>query len=325
MSMSREDRVPAIDLGRVHVVGHDLQRPESVLAASDGSLYASHRGAGITCVRPDGRQVLIGRPGMTANGHEIIPNGIAAMPDGGFLLANIGEGGGVWRLGRDGDLTPHLMEVDGRFLAAANFVMRDERGRIWITVSTVSRPRFSAYSPKVANGLIIVQDDLGARIVADDICFANECRIGPSGEDLYVSETFGRSVTRFRLSAKGDLSRKEAFCRFGSGDFPDGCRFDRAGSLWLTCVVSNRVYRISPAGRPRLVLEDCDDAHVQWVETALAAGKMNREHFYKVGGRVLANVASIDFSSDGARAYLGSLCGRGIAVFEVDPDLRNAQ
>ncbi len=214
------------------------------------------------------------------------------------------------------------MEVDGQFLAAANFVERDAAGRTWITVSTVSQPRFLAYTPNVADGLVILVDDRGARIVADDICFANECRVGPSGRDFYVSETFGRCVTRHQLSEKGELSGKEAFCRFGYGDFPDGCRFDAAGHLWLTCVVANRVYRISPTGKARLVLEDCDDAHVKWVETALGEGRMSREHFYQVGGRMLGNVASIAFSPAGARAYLGSLAAEGIGAFEIVPELR---
>ncbi len=196
MTTSGEPNVPVIGLDAVSFVGVGLQRPESVQVAPDGSLYASHRGAGVTQICRDGTQVLIGRKGMTANGHELVPNGIAALPDGSFLIANIGEGGGVWRLERDGRLTPYLMEVDGQFLAAANFVERDAAGRTWITVSTVSQPRFLAYTPNVADGLVILVDDRGARIVADDICFANECRVGPSGRDFYVSETFGRCVTR---------------------------------------------------------------------------------------------------------------------------------
>jgi sugar lactone lactonase YvrE len=259
---------------------------------------------------------------MTANGAELIPNGIAPLPDGGFLVANIGEGGGVWRLSPEGDLTPHLMEVDGVFLAAANFVMVDGQGRTWITVSTVSQPRFKAYTDRVADGLVIVEDQAGARIVADDICFANECRIGPSGADLYVSETFGRRVARYDLAVDGTLSNKDVFSQFGRGDFPDGCRFDAAGHLWLTCIVSNRVYRIAPDGHARLVLEDLDPDHVDWVEDALAEGRMGREHFYRAGGRILGNVASIDFSADGGRAHMGSLCGAGITTFDLISELR---
>ncbi len=313
---------PAIALDRVSVVGLDLNRPESVHLGADGDLYVSHRGAGVSRVGTDGRRRLHGHEGMTANGHELIPNGIAPQADGSFLIANIGEGGGVWHLSPQGVLTPHLMEVDGVFLSAANFVAVDARGRIWITVSTVSQPRFKAYTDRVSDGLVIVQDEAGARIVADDLCFANECRIGPAGRDLYVSETFGRRVTRYDLADDGALSNKSVFCQFGRGDFPDGCRFDAAGHLWLTCIVSNRVYRIAPDGTARLVLEDLDPAHVEWVEQALTEGRMGREHFYKAGGRLLGNVASITFSADGGRAYMGSLCGTGITTFDLTSELR---
>lgn len=312
---------PALSLDRVSIIGTGLQRPESVHVQPDGSLFASCRDVGVVQLLADGTKRLIGQAGRQANGHELIPNGIACLPDGSFLLANIGEGGGVWQLSNEGELTPYLMEVDGQFLAAANFVMRDGQGRTWITVSTVSQPRFAAYTPDVADGLIIVQDDKGARIVADDVCFANECRIGPSGRDLYISETFGRRVTRYDLAADSGLSGASTFCAFGRGDFPDGCRFDAAGHLWLTCIVANRIYRISPGGQARLVLEDCDPAHVDWVEAAVGEGRMGREHFYKTGGEKLANVASIDFTSDGRQAYMGSLCGQGIATFELDPEL----
>jgi sugar lactone lactonase YvrE len=315
---------PAIPIQRVDFIGRDLHRPECVLALDDGSLIVSHRAGGVTRIEADGTQRLIGRPDLAANGHEIIPNGIALLPDGDVLIANIGEGGGVWRLTPRGELSPFLMEADGVFLAAANFVMRDHAGRVWITVSTVSQPRFRAYSADVADGLIVLVDDKGARILADDIAFANECRIGPDGQSLYISETFGRRVTRFRLGQDGTLSEREAFASFGRGDFPDGCRFDDAGHLWLTSIVGNRLYRIAPGGEPVLVLEDSTPEHIAWVEDALAAGRMGREHFYEAGGSRLGNVASIAFSPDGARAYCGSLCGTSIATFAIPDSLRGS-
>jgi sugar lactone lactonase YvrE len=311
--------IPATSIG---FVGRDLNRPECVLSLGDGSLLVSHRGGGAMRIGADGAQALIGRSGLLANGHEIVPNGIALLPDGDLLLANIGEGGGVWRLTPGGELLPFLMEADGVFLDAANFVMRDDLGRIWITVSTVAQPRFKAYSSDVADGLIVLVDDKGARVLADDIAFANECRIGPDGQSLYISETFGRRVTRYRLAADGTLSGRETFASFGRGDFPDGCRFDASGHLWLTCIVGNRIYRIAPSGEPTLVVEDSTPEHIAWVESAVAAGMMGRQHFYETGGSRLGNIASIAFSLDGGRAYCGSLCGTSIATFAIPDSLR---
>ncbi len=300
---------PRLNTSLLSPVGHDLHRPESIQVLKDGNLAVSHRSRGITIISPDGSQRNIGPENAEVNGYELIPNGIQTLPEGGFLLANIGEGGGVWHLSESGELTPFLLEAEGKALAAANFVMRGEDGRIWITVSTMSHPRFNAYSDDVADGMIVMVEGDKARILADDICFANECRISPDGKSLFIAETFSRRISRFDLAADGNLSNKETFAQFGHGDFPDGCRFDSKGYLWLTSIVSNRIWRIAPDGTKELILEDADPDHVEWVEKALKEKRMGREHFYEVGNTKLGNVASIIFSPDESVAWLGSLCG----------------
>ncbi|WOI58208.1 SMP-30/gluconolactonase/LRE family protein [Palleronia sp. LCG004] len=310
------DQTPRLDMDQVSRLGRGLYRPESVHVLSDDLLAASHRGRGVSLVHADGSVRILGPADPRPGGEELIPNGIAPLPDGGFLIANIGEGGGLWHLSPEGDLTPHLMEVDGVFLSATNFVMTDAAGRLFITVSTVSRPRFAAYTDKVADGLIIVVDDDGPRIIADDICFANECRLTPDGAGLVVAETFSRRITRFDFDGR-QLTNRTTVAQFGRGDFPDGIRYDRDGYLWVTCIVANRLWRVSPDGTVDLILEDCDPAHVDTVETALAEGRMGREHFYECGDSLLGNIASIDFSRDGETAYLGSLCGTSLLSFQT--------
>lgn len=300
---------PRLNINVLSPLGHDLNRPESIQVLNQGDLAVSHRARGITIISPDGSQKSIGPENATVNGYELIPNGIQVLPEGGFLLANIGEGGGVWHLSESGELSPFLLEAEGRKLAAANFVMREDNGRIWITVSTMSHPRFNAYSNDVADGMIVMVEGGKARILADDICFANECRVSPDGKSLVIAETFSRSISRFDLAADGSLSNKQNFAQFEYGDFPDGCRFDSKGFLWLTSIVSNRIWRIAPDGTKELIIEDADPAHVEWVEKALKEKRMGREHFYEVGKTKLGNVASIIFSTDESVAWLGSLCG----------------
>jgi sugar lactone lactonase YvrE len=309
--VSISNPTPRIPNNCIRRISHDLNRPESVNVLADGRLAVSHRGRGVSLISPQGTVTTLGPNPATAIGHELIPNGIAPQADGSFLIANIGNDGGIWRLTPDGALTPYLLEVDGTYLAAANFVMTDNQGRNWITVSTVSRPRFAAYSDQVSDGLLILADKNGARILADDICFANECRLTPDGAGLVITETFSRSVTRFDLTSDG-LANRRCFAEFGRGEFPDGIRYDSAGHLWVTCIVANRLWRIAPDGAAELILEDCDYDHVERVETALAEGRMGREHFYETGNSTLGNIASIDFSADETSAYLGSLCGTSI-------------
>lgn len=309
--------IPKLSYEDVSRHGADLKRPESIQVLKDGTLIFSHRGRGISRITTDETLATHGPDQALAAGHELIPNGIALQADGSTLIANIGEGGGIWRLTTEGALEPHLMEVDGVPLAAANFVMTDNLGRNWITVSTTRLPRFDAYSDKVADGLIVLQDENGARILADDICFANECRLTPDGTGLVITETFLRRVTQFDLGPEG-LSNRRTLIQFGRGDFPDGIRYDSHGNLWITCIVSNRLWRLSPQGKLILVLEDLDEQLVDRVETALAQGRMGREHFYDCGQSRLGNIASVDFSADERRAYLGSLCGTSILSIPID-------
>lgn len=303
-----------IDLSKVSEYGHDLNRPECVLCLASGDLFVSHKGAGVTHIAPDGRQHIIGHAN-DVGGHELVPNGIALLPDGSFLIANIGEAGGVWRLQRDGTIEPYLLEADGEPLAAANFVMNDERGRVWITVSTRKQPRYLAYSADVADGFVVLADERGARIVADGCVFTNELRLAADGRNVYVSETFARRISRFPVRTDGTLGSREEFATFGYGTFPDGIAFDEEDHLWVTSIVSNQLIRIAPNGRSDVLLEDSVAEHVDAVERALAEGRMGREHFYTIKSRRLRNIASVAFGGPDRRTvYLGSLMGTTLAM-----------
>jgi SMP-30/Gluconolactonase/LRE-like region len=315
--LTNKSYIPELSYADVSHHGSDLQRPESIHVFADGTLAFSHRGRGISRIENDGTLTTHGPDPAFAGGHELIPNGIAPQGDGSTLIANIGEGGGIWSLSPEDVLNPHLMEADGVPLAASNFVMTDDQGRNWITVSTTRLPRFDAYSDKVADGMIVLQDETGVRVLADDICFANECRLTPNNTGLVITETFSRRVTQFDIGPNG-LSNRRTLIQFGRGDFPDGIRYDSHGNLWITCIVSNRLWRLSPQGQLTLILEDLDEAFVDRVETALTEGRMGREHFYDCGQSRLGNIASIAFSADERRAYLGSLCGTSILSIPID-------
>ena len=314
-------KIDATDLG---FVGRDLKRSECVLCMPSGRLYVAHRGGGILRIEPDGGQRLLAWQ-LPADARDFIPNGFALLPDGTFLIANMGHDGGVWARRPGGAVEPYLMEADGEPLAKANFIFNDERGRVWITVTTRSDPLSKAMTglgqPECADGFVCMADGnvakgLGARIVADGFAFTNEARIDPSGAFLHVVETQGRRITRFRLSPSGDVSGRETFASFGHGTFADGIAFDAEGHLWVTSIVSNRLFRIAPDGATSLVFEDGNPGHVARVENALTDRSITRDHFYLKSGTRVQNIASIAFGGPDRRtAYLGSLAGDTIARF----------
>jgi sugar lactone lactonase YvrE len=307
-----------IETSQLSFVGRELKRPECVLCMPSGRLYSADR-SGIVRIEPDGSQALLTWQ-QPAEVRDFLPNGLALLPDGTILVANMGHDGGVWVRRPGGKVEPYVMEVDGERLAKANFVFNDEQGRIWITVTTRSDPLSKAMTglgqPELRDGFVCLVDGKGARIVADGFAFTNEARIDPSGQWLYVVETQGRRITRFRIGAEGALSGRETFASFGHGTFADGMAFDAEGHLWVTSIASNRLWRVASDGKASLVFEDGNPDHIAEVERALTEGSIKREHFYGKSGTRVQNIASIAFGGPDLRtAYLGSLSGDTIAVF----------
>ena len=310
-----------IEANQLGFAGHDLKRPECVLCMPSGRLYVAHRGGGILRLEPDGRQALL-KWQMPAGAHDFIPNGFTLLPDGTFLIANMGHDGGVWARRPGGQVQPYLMKVGGEKLAKANFVFNDEQGRIWITVTTRSDPLSKAMTglgqPELKDGFVCMVDGKGARILADGFAFTNEARIDPSGKRLYVVETQGRRITRFKLGASGELSGRETFTTFGHGTFADGMAFDAEDHLWVTSIVSNRLFRVAPDGGAELVFEDGNPELIAKVEKALSDGTITRDHFYIKSGARMQNIASIAFGGADLRtAYLGSLAGDTLPMFQA--------
>src|SRR5262245_47124207 len=111
--------VPAMSVAELEVVGSSLHRPECVLPMRSGDVLVPDWRGGVSVVRADGR-VQTWRAQETSI--DLRPNGIALTADGSFLIANLGDDGGVWRLDTAGRLTPFVLEVDGITLPPANFV-----------------------------------------------------------------------------------------------------------------------------------------------------------------------------------------------------------
>lgn len=290
-------------------LGAGLVRPECVLATKCGDLFTADWRGGVAHLQLDGTQSLYAGPGP--DGLALKPNGIALQRDGSFLVTHLGATeGGVFRLGRDGCVTPWLRTVDGEDLPPTNFVLLDADDSAWVTVSTRVQPRALGYRRSCCDGFIVRVDARGARVVADGLGYTNEVARHPSGRWLYVNETFARRLSRFSLQAGGDLGAKEVVCEFGPGTFPDGVAFDEEGNAWVTSIVSNRLIRVAPDGTQTLWLEDADGEHLAWVEAAFEAGQMDRPHLDGIRSRRLRNISSLAFAGPDRRTgVLGCLLG----------------
>src|SRR5690242_19591054 len=94
-----------LSLDDLQFTGHDLVRPECVLALRDGTLLTSDGRGGVTRIAPDGTQMRLGEVGGE-------PNGLALAPDGSIYIANIALGV-VHRLFPDGHVETFLGELNG--------------------------------------------------------------------------------------------------------------------------------------------------------------------------------------------------------------------
>ena len=302
---------PPIPLSALRHVGAGLRRPESILATARCELFVSDHLGGVREVDAPERRLAGAPPGF-------LPNGFAMTRGREFLVANLAGVGGVWRIDAAWQAHPFLMAVEGQALSTTNFVGLDDRGRTWISMSTRQLPREKAFNRHTRDGFIALVDEAGARIVADGIGFANECRVSPDGRWLYANETYRRRLTRWPISQGGGpvrLGRPETVFEFGDGDFPDGLAFDETGAAWVACIVSNRVLRIAH-GQRQVVLEDADPQLCAQAEARFADQGLDRAGVDAGGQRALRNVSSIAFGGPDLRTvYLGCLQGDRIASF----------
>ncbi|MDR3512744.1 MAG: SMP-30/gluconolactonase/LRE family protein [Caulobacteraceae bacterium] len=231
-------------------IGHDLSRPECVLAQPDGALWISDNRGGVTRRTPDGAQTILGAIQGT-------PNGLAMEASGALLVAEI-EHGGVHRLFADGRHEPILTSLSGERLGAVNFIHIDMKGAVWVTVSTRTLPRIEAINRPIADGYILKLESSGPRVVASGLCFPNELRIDELHQYAYLAESARGRIVRMRLLPDGGLGPPEAFgpAPLFEGAIVDGVAFDAAGGLWVTEVKRNGLYRITPDGRCQRLFED---------------------------------------------------------------------
>ncbi|MEX3011338.1 SMP-30/gluconolactonase/LRE family protein [Hoeflea sp. TYP-13] len=315
-----------VDPEDIRTVGHDLQRPECILAEPDGSLWSADARGGVVHISPDGSQKIITQSeqtGFADVGEEAkrfttgtLPNGLAFARNGDILISNFGTDR-LEIMKRTGETRVLHDTIDGAPIGKVNFVLRDSKDRIWLTVSTKIPNWMDAISPSIRDGYIALADKNGLRIVADGFAFTNEIRLDAREEWLYIVETTARRITRMRVAEDGSLSGRETFGPSDHGAFIDGIAFDAIGNLWGTHVMTDRVFAITREGDLQIILDD--DRGSQTGKALLRAFDEDRvtpDLQMACGGTIAPWMASITFGgSDLKNVYIGSLRGTTIPWF----------
>jgi gluconolactonase len=318
-----------IDKSALQWIGHDLQRPECILAEPDGTLWSADARGGVVKLNPDGTQQIVQQSRsefFSETGSEAsrylqgtLPNGLAFAKNGDFLISNFGTDC-LEHMSRDGKSRVLADSIDGRPVGKVNFVLRDSQDRIWITVSTRIKNWMHALRTDLPDGYIARYEDGAFRIVADGFHFTNEIRFDAKEEFLYVVQTTGGCIERLRVDDKGNLNGRETFgpSSLGKGAWPDGIAFDSYGNLWGTMVYSDKLFVLTPQGDLRVLLDEGDPQKVDALEQAFLRNQVTEDVLFATGQGIAPWMASVTFGGpDLQTVYIGSLKGKRIPSFRA--------
>src|SRR5438045_2579914 len=206
-----------IDKSTLQYIGHDLQRPECILAEKDGTLWAADARGGVMRIAPGGEQQIVTQrrsehfKGADSEATRFLtgtlPNGLAFAANGDILISNFGTDC-LEIMSRDGASRVLADSIDGEAIGKVNFVLRDSQDRIWITVSTRIKNWMHALRTDLADGYLARYEDGKFRMVADGFHFTNEIRFDAREEFMYVVETTGGCISRLRIDEQGNLSHR---------------------------------------------------------------------------------------------------------------------
>jgi len=319
-----------VDRAAIRNIGHDLQRPECILTERDGTLWAADARGGAMRIAPDGTQTLI-TPRIERQQAEALsasfddryvqaqgslPNGMCFLANGDILIANWGTDH-VEVMTREGQLRTLFTEIDGRPMGKTNFVARDRKGRIWLTVTTRMQPWTGSINAGVLDGYIALIDERGIRIVAEGFGGTNEVRLDAKEEWLYVVESNARRISRLRIRPDGSLGEREVYGPYHLPGFPDGFAFDSYGNLWVTLIMSDQLVAITPEGELLTLLDDSNPQATAELNRHYAARTLTPEIMAAAHGTLAPWMASLTFGGpDLKTVYLGSLRGTTIPYFQ---------
>jgi sugar lactone lactonase YvrE len=150
-------------------IGEGLQRPECILAEKNGDLWAADARGGVVRLRPDGSQEIITQS-HDADAFEsssddankfvegTLPNGLAFADNGDILISNFGTDC-LERMTRTGETTVMFDTVNGEPIGKVNFVCRDSKNRVWITVSTMVHDWPTAIRKDLIDGRVLLYEE----------------------------------------------------------------------------------------------------------------------------------------------------------------------
>lgn len=235
-----------------------IDRPEDVVVAKDGRVFASDHQCAVAEILSDGSFRRLGPRGGA-------PNGINMDAAGRVVIANFGiydrEAGPLQRFDPvTGAHETLLAEVDGRPLTSSNYPVIDRAGNIWCANSTHAETWPQALDGRPDGFIFVRRPDGSAQLVADGLRFPNGLALSADERSLYCAQTSAADVLRFEVLPGARLGPGERYGPvLGALQAPggpqhdpndlgytDGVGLDAEGNLWVCLPAANKVVAITP-------------------------------------------------------------------------------
>jgi len=188
---------------------------------------------------------------------EAQPSGLGWLPDGRMLVVSMKDRR-ICRLEHDGTLVEHA-DISHLCGGPANDMVVAPSGCAYVGNFGFDVLGGADFAP---TGIVRVEPDGRADVVADGLAFPNGMAISSDGSTLFVNELFGNRVSAFEIGGSGALGPRRDFASFGDlGDerdlmrrvgastiMPDGLALDAEGAVWVADVLHQRALRLAEGG-----------------------------------------------------------------------------
>ena len=229
-----------------------LHRPEDGVVLPDGRLVVADQASGLRLINADSAGRPFGRfadAGYRHSPPEIVStiNGVTLEPSGTHILGADVFRGSIYRV----NVATEAVELVYQHPYGVNTARGDRRGGIWFTQSTRNGPEhgerdlFRSVDVPTPDGALYYlppASDGKARVavpVVEGLLFANGLALDETRGHLYLAETHGKRVLRFRMdTATGSVTERTTVFE---GAHPDNVELDPHNRLWIALPISSAI------------------------------------------------------------------------------------